>query len=265
MSDTNLAVGSQIHLGHSMITFIEPHRGEGLHEYNRWYEHDHAYAAMLAAPGCFGYRRYVAPRRLKDLRFPADGTVADPVDNGSFIALYWMEEGRDTDTFGYSFSVGPDLFASGRMNPNRDHVSTAAYDLAGSVGRGPAPVPPEIALDHPYAGLVVAWIRGDSTESVLAAASALRAERDPELLAEGSPIGQIIDFVQVTKEGGLPPLTGECPEVIRLYFCDQDPEHCWDAFVTLADDVAAQGARLELAAPFIPTIPGTTQYLDELW
>ena len=265
MSDTNLAVGSQIHLGHSMITFIEPHRGEGLHEYNRWYEHDHAYAAMTAAPGCFAYRRYVATRRLKNLRFPADGAVTDPVDNGSFIALYWIEQGRDTDTFGYSFSVGPDLFAAGRMNPNRDHVSTAGYDLAGAVGRGPAPVPPEIALDHPYEGLVVAWIRGDDTDSVLAVAAGLRAGRDLELLAEDSPIGQIIDFVQVNREGGMPPLTGECPELVRLYFCDQDPEHCWNAFATLADDVAAQGARLELAAPFIPTIPGTTHYLDELW
>lgn len=72
MSDSTLAVGSQIQLGHSMITFIEPHRSEGLHEHNRWYEHDHAYAAMTAAPGCFAYRRYVATRRLKDLRFPAD-------------------------------------------------------------------------------------------------------------------------------------------------------------------------------------------------
>ena len=70
MSDSTLAVGSQIHLGHSMITFIEPHRGEGLHEYNRWYEHDHAYAAMTAAPGCFAYRRYVATRRLKNLALP---------------------------------------------------------------------------------------------------------------------------------------------------------------------------------------------------
>lgn len=264
MSDSSLAIGSQIHLGHSMITFIEPHR-EGLHEYNRWYEHDHAYAAMTAAPSCFAYRRYVAPRRLKDLRFPADGAVADPVDNGSFIALYWIEDGCDANTYGFSFERGPDLFATGRMNPNRDHVSTAAYDLAGAVGREPAPVPPEIALDHPYQGLVVAWIRGDDFDSVLAAAAGLRAESDPHLLAEDSPIGQIIDFAQVVKEGGLPALTGEHPEVLRLYFCDTDPEHCWDAFSTLAADVAAQGARLELAAPFIPTIPGTTQHLDDLW
>ena len=93
----------------------------------------------------------------------------------------------------------------------------------GSAGRGPAPVPPEIALDHPYAGLVVAWIRGDSTDSVLAAAAGLRAGRDLELLTEDSPIGQIIDFVQVAKEGGLPPLTGEHPEVLRLYFCQPRP------------------------------------------
>ena len=264
MTDSPPATGSQIQLGHSMITFIEPHR-EGLHEYNRWYEHDHAYAAMTTAPGCFAYRRYVAPRRLKDLRIPAHGAVADPVDKGSFIALYWIEEGGDADTYGFSFERGAELFAANRMNPDCDHVSTAGYDLAGATGRGPAPVPPEIALDHPYPGLVVAWIRGDNPDSVLAAASGLRAECDPELLAEGSPIGQIIDFAQVNKEGGMPPLTGEHSEVLRLYFCDEDPEHCWNTFATLANDVAAQVARLELLAPFIPTIPGTTHHLDDLW
>ena len=69
----------------------------------------------------------------------------------------------------------------------------------------------------------------------------------------------------VDKDIGLSPLTGEHPEVLRLYFCDQDPEDCWDAFAALTDDVAARGARLELLAPFIPTIPGTAHYLDELW
>ena len=38
-----------------------------------------------------------------------------------------MGQDRDADTFAYSFSVGPDPFATGRMNPYRDHVSTAAY------------------------------------------------------------------------------------------------------------------------------------------
>ncbi len=264
MPDPTSVTGSHIRLGHSMITFIEPHL-QGLHEYNRWYEHDHAYAAMTSAPGCFAYRRYVAPKRLKNLRYPADGTVADPVDVGSFIALYWIEEGCDTDTYGYSFSRGPELFAAGRMNPDRDHVSTAGYDIAGAGGRGPAPVPPEIALDHPYEGLIVAWIRDDDPDAVLAAASGLRTERDPRLLEENSPIGQIIDFAQVVKDGCMPALTGEHPEVIRLYFCDNDPEHIWDTFSSLGDDVAAQGARLELIAPFIPTIPGTTHHLDELW
>ena len=38
-------MGSQIELGHAMLTFIEPHP-DGLVEYNRWYEHDHAYTAV---------------------------------------------------------------------------------------------------------------------------------------------------------------------------------------------------------------------------
>ena len=38
------------------------------------------------------------------------------------------------------------------MNGDRDHVSTAIYKYLGGTGRGADPVPPEIALDHPYRG-----------------------------------------------------------------------------------------------------------------
>ena len=84
---------AHIELGHSMITLVEPHR-EAVAEYNRWYEHDHAYAAVTSAPGCFAYRRFVATRPLKELRYPDPSAVADPVTKGSYIALYWYEAGR---------------------------------------------------------------------------------------------------------------------------------------------------------------------------
>ena len=112
---------SHIEVGHSMITFVEPHR-EHVAEYNRWYEHDHAYAAVTAAPGCFAYRRFVAPRRLKSLRYPDPSAVADPVDKGSYISLFWFEKDRVGEVFDYSFGITPALIEAGRMNGDRDHV-----------------------------------------------------------------------------------------------------------------------------------------------
>src|ERR1700720_2275553 len=112
---------AHIELGHSLITFVEPHR-EGLAEYNRWYEHDHAYAAVTSAPGCFAYRRFVATRPLKALRYPDPSAVADPVDKGSYVALYWYEQGRVDEVSEFMGKTSPGLVAAGRMNADRDHV-----------------------------------------------------------------------------------------------------------------------------------------------
>jgi hypothetical protein len=257
---------SHITLGGSMITLVEPHR-EGLLEYNRWYEHDHAYAAVTTAPGCFAYRRFVATRDLKALRYPADSAVAQPVTTGSFVALYWIEDGRFDECFGFSFAVTPGLAEQGRMNPDRDHVSTGPYLVLGASARGADPVPAELALDHPYPGLVCVWARPAEGTTVAELAAWCRADLDPVTLAAGSPVGQVVDFVQTDYPGGIPPLTGRVDQLVRCYFVDVDPRACWEErFLDLGDRVAAGGrGRVELAAPFIPTVPGTTRYLDELW
>jgi hypothetical protein len=258
--------GSHISLGNAMITLVEPHP-EGLEEYNRWYEHDHAYAAVTAAPGCFAYRRFVATRDLKAVRYPDDSAVARPPSTGSFIALYWIEQGRFDDTFGFSFGVTPDLAAAGRMNADRDHVSTATYAFLGATAREPEPIPAEIALDHPYPGLVCLWLRPAEGTSMADLAAWCRAELDPVTLAAGSPVGQVLDFGQCDFPGGIPAMTGKRDEIVRCYFVDTDPRGCWDErFAGLGEAVAAGGlGRVELAAPFIPTVPGTRRHLDELW
>jgi hypothetical protein len=54
---------------------------------------------------------------------------------------------------------------------------------------------------------------------------------------------------------------------LHLYFLDRSPEECWTGLF------APHGARLAslglgevtCAAPFIPTVPGSDRYADELW
>jgi hypothetical protein len=257
---------AHIELGHSMITFVEPHR-EQLAEYNRWYEHDHAYTAVTTAPGCFAFRRFVATKRLKALRYPDPSAVAAPVDKGSYIALFWFEKERVGEVFDYSFGVSPALAAAGRMNNDRDHVSTAVYDYVGWTGRGPSAVPPEIALDHPWPGMVVAWIRPQAGTTVADVASWCREKLDGEIASGRGPIGQVLDFAQRDFPNGMPPLTGRVEELVRCYFVDADPADAWrEAFAGLGEAVADGGlGRVDLVAPFIPTVPGTDRYQDELW
>ena len=105
--------GTQNELGHAMVTMIEPtHDSADLAEYNRWYEFDHAYSGVMIGPGAFAYRRWVATRPLKDLRYPNPSSVADPVDMGSFIAAYWFLDGSVEEHFQWSFGAMPGLVAA---------------------------------------------------------------------------------------------------------------------------------------------------------
>lgn len=51
-----------------------------------------------------------------------------------------------------------------------------------------------------------------------------------------------------------------------LWFLEQDPRECWDRhFTGLEETVAESGlGRVELLAPFVPTVPGTDRYVDRL-
>jgi hypothetical protein len=96
--------GTHVDLGHAMITMVEPTNDPArLAEYNRWYEHDHAYSGVMVGPWAFSYGRWVATRALKDLRYPTPSTVADPVDTGSFIAFYWYIKDKVDEHFAWSF------------------------------------------------------------------------------------------------------------------------------------------------------------------
>ena len=87
MNDHPVRVGSMLY------TLVDPNRGHEV-AYNRWYERDHFYAGCLIGPWLFAGKRWVSTRELKDMRFPADSTVTVPVDKGSYLATYWVHEGK---------------------------------------------------------------------------------------------------------------------------------------------------------------------------
>lgn len=261
--------GTHVDLGAAMIVMIEPDRDpEKLAEYNRWYEHDHVYSGVVAGPGAFSYSRFVATRELKDLRYPESSAIADPVDKGSYLSLFYLLAGQVDEHYAWSFPESARLGEQGRMNADRELVSLSLYDFLGSVNRDGWPVPAEISLDHRYPGVVALWIDRTATASRDDLASWLLGSQLPALVqSEESRVAQALAFATRDFPGMPGSGTAVGDRLLVACFLDVDPRDVWrPAFADLGDAVAGSGlGSLALAAPFIPTIPGTPTYSDQLW
>jgi hypothetical protein len=112
----------------AIVSYIEPFPGHA-RAFNRWYEDDHFPSAVLAGPGVVGGRRFVATRSCKAVR-PAGELFGDPT-RGSYLAVAMLEPGRQADWDAWVVEVMKDLSAQNRLFPQREHVHTAVYRVAG--------------------------------------------------------------------------------------------------------------------------------------
>ena len=261
-----------IQVGSMLYTLVDPSKGREV-DYNRWYERDHFYAGCMVGPWLFAGRRWVATRRLKDLRFPADSPVAVPADAGSYLAVYWVLEGKHGDHFSWAIDQVQWLYANDRGFLDREHVHTVLFDYEGTVYRDDDPVPVELALDHDYKGLVSVFIDRDDGVDGSSYSEWLADGPLADLLAD-SPIAMASTWSPIGRDDGVtdqaPMALGSPPggeeRSLQQFFVESDPEECWDAFVDYGKALEADGrAKVALAAPFIPTVVGTDTYTDELW
>lgn len=255
-------------IGAALITLVEPHEGHE-HAYNRWYEDDHFYSGAMAMPWMFSGRRWVATRELQKLRYPTDSPIAQPLDAGKYLATYWITAGRYDDHLRWTVATNQRLLPDGRIYLDRTHVYTSFQDYVGPVYRdatGPRDVH---SLDHPYAGLVmevVDAVPGVAREQLW---SWLRDEHVPAVL-EGSPVAMCLAFAPMPLPEDKMAYVEDVPGLERrltlLWFTEVPTPDCWDAcFAHDGDVLDASGlGRVQLAAPFHPTVPGTDRYVDEL-
>lgn len=253
-------------IGSALITMVEPHVG---HEsaYNRWYEDDHFNAGALAMPWMFSGRRWVAPVPYQRLRYPADSAVAQPVEAGKYFSIYWITEGRYDDHIRWTVGTNQRLLADGRVFLERDHTFTSFQEYAGPIYRD-ATGPRDIhALEYPYQGLVLEVIDAPDKASRDKLVAWLKRERVP---APDAPVALGMIFLPMPlpadKQAYVKDVEGVDTRITVLWFTEGDPADGWDAtFGTVGDEVAATGlGRVELMAPFIPTLPGTETYVDQL-
>lgn len=258
-----------VHPGHALITMVEPHPGHE-YAYNRWYEDDHYYAGAMAMPWMYAGRRWVATRDLQLLRYPEKSAVAQPVTAGCYISTYWITAGRYDDHMRWTVAINKRLNRDARVYQDRTHVFTAFQDHEATVYRDGAAGPRDFhALDHPYAGLVVEVIDAESTERRHELLEWLRARHLPRRLA-GSPAALVTIFrptpLPLDRMSYVKQVEGTDTRLTLLWFLEADPREAWEAhFADLDTAVSEAGlGRVELVAPFVPTVPGTDRYVAEL-
>ena len=248
-------VGGEVKLGSTLFTLVEPHKGHEV-AYNRWYERDHFYAGCMVGPWLYAGRRWVATRDLKDLRIGAD--LFDGL--GTYLAVYFVIDGKHDEHFSWATKQVKWLHANGRMFPERDHIHTLLYRFDWWVGRDDG-VPPELALDHPFEGLAATVIELADGKSSDDLRTWLAAESPPELELAFRPIPLPAD-APVSQKG----MDNLEQRVLTLGFLRSHPAEIWDEQREVLDALEASGVGRALwSAPFIPTIPGTDTYTDQLW
>jgi hypothetical protein len=257
----------EIALGSVLVSLLDPEPGREA-AFHRWYERDHFYAGVMIGPWFFAGRRFVATRAHKDLRHPATTPVLDDVRRGSYLTLYWILAGHHEEASSWSTRQVAQLIANQRMLPGRRPVHAGFYRHRWSALRDADGVPAELALDHPYAGVVLTMI-DRAPEQAAAVERWLRDVHLPRALA-GTPVAMCLGLEPM-------PLPPEVPAYIPrpqglerrallVSFVEADPRHCWrEVFEPQQRLLAATGlGSVSLAAPFIPTIPGTDRYADDL-
>ncbi|HKN52250.1 MAG TPA: hypothetical protein VJX66_07110, partial [Amycolatopsis sp.] len=159
------------------------------------------------------------------------------------------------------------LHKEDRMFEERDHIHTKMYRYRGGVSRDPDGVPPEIALDHGFKGLAVTFVEGEDRKLLD------RWYRETYLprAQQVSPVAMTLAFTAIPipsdAPGDVPRVADDEKRMLYLSFLDSDPMEVWDPlFVKQAEEVEAGGfGRVIWAGAFIPTIPGTDTYTDQLW
>jgi hypothetical protein len=255
--------------GHALITMVEPHPGHE-YAYNRWYEDDHYYAGAMAMPWMYAGRRWVATRDLQLLRYPEKSAVAQPVTAGCYLSTYWITHGRYDDHMRWTVAINKRLNRDARVYQDRTHVFTAFQDHETTVYRDGAAGPRDVhALDHPYAGLVLQVVDADGPEQRAGLLEWLRARHLPRRLA-GSPAAMVTVFRPTPLPGDrmtyVKQVEGVDTRLTLLWFLEEDPRECWEEHFTGLDGAVTESGlgRVELVAPFVPTVPGTDRYLDRL-
>ena len=269
MTDSlNPIIPEPIELGTILFTMVEPHKGHEV-AYNRWYERDHFYSGCLAGPYLFAGSRWVATRNLKAQRFPESSPITPDPTVGSYLAIYWVLKGTHDAWNRWSVDQVQMLHKSGRMFQQRDHIHTVLYEYQWTHSRDEDGVPVELALDHPYEGMVAMIGECNEGGDLDEVDRWWREQHLPGALA-GGPIAMTAAFRPMPllddAPADVPREEGVDRRFLHIYFCESEPLAVWNTIRAAGEAYDGSGlGRILWASPFLPTLPGTDIYTDQLW
>ena len=260
-----------IKLGTLLFTMVEPEKGHEV-EYNRWYEHDHFYSGCMVGAWQFAGDRFVATRRLKELRYPAETDMTPDPLTGSYLAIYWVLDGKHDEWNRWAVDQVNWLHENGRMFEERTHVHTLLYEKrwarSATDERLHHRARARPRLPGPRRGRAATSRKGTPTT---------RSTPGSGHLPPGSDAARRGVPTSCSSTTTLPLLDDRPADVrapaagpnrfLQLHFLDHDPEEGWaDGYAKIGQAINDSGLATHVwTAPFIQTEFGTDKYTDELW
>jgi hypothetical protein len=227
------------------------------------------YAAAILAPWTIAGQRFVATADLKAMRYPGEGPFG-PAREGSYLTMFWIAKARLAAQQAWVNEQMELITAAGRTFEQRSVQTATTYDYLGSWERDVDGVPPFLALDHRYEGAVWAVVERSTDAPVSELATWLAGEYLPGRFVR-SPVAIGAMFTPRPKEPWWPAAAPDVPgvgeRVVIAFFVETNVRAAFAPwFASLGTDLASTGrCRTLLVAPFVPTIPGTDTYIEQLW
>jgi hypothetical protein len=189
-------------------------------------------------------------------------------DRGTMLAVYWLD-GDGSEHWDWSAENVARLIAEGRMRPRgRPRWIFRLYD-PWSVRGDRDSVPAEMALDRRFPSVFLTILEVDAGGDLDQLHARLRDEVAPTVVAAAPGVELCVGFRPGRAPLPMPSAAdlGPAPSwAALLWFVDEDPDGLWDSFLGQLDsELAGVGARMLWASPFVGTVPGTDQHMDDLW
>ena len=167
----------------------------------------------------------------QEVRYPADSVIAQPIEAGKYISIYWITEGQYENHLRFAVGTNQRLFADGRVFMDRDHTFTSFQRYLGPIYRdddGPRDIH---SLDYPYGGLVVEVIDANDSAARDELVEWLRTERAP---GSDSPVAMGMMFAPMPlpddKQPYVKDVEGVDDRITILWFTEGDSLDAWDEF-----------------------------------
>jgi hypothetical protein len=252
-----------------VMTLLDPKRGAEV-SFNRYYERERFYAAMMLGPSAFSGARFIARRTDKIARRVLDGSI-DP-ERGSFLNLFWVT-GSGEDLRAWTAARVKELDAAGRTNWDRIPYWGYRTSFEWSVSRDPDGVPPELALEHRYPALALAVVKARDGAEISEASAWYRRHVAPRTVPPEGKAALCVAFVGSRLYTPVNPGDVRTAQVhperdlLLFWFLESEPEAGWAEF---ADAHESELAGSACAVPywmssFIASNPGTDDYVRDIW